>query len=341
MPYGRHLALAKYTKNSSSVATVYEQLDKRGLIQVKGTDAANFLQGLITNDMRYLENYNGLKLPCMYAVILSVQGDVLYDIIVYSIKNEVDEPNTNFFLECDLNGVEELTKLFKIYRIRKKVELKDMTKEITPWVVYGSDGKLENLKLADIPQPTITGNMSRIMFFGKDPRLNALGWRLLLPKNLDPRHVIEAQPVGELGGLANYQHLRLQLGVAEGVDDLPPGKCFPLECNVDLLHGVNFHKGCYLGQELTARTHHTGVIRKRLMPLTFKNDVENEIPFDTAIVNEKGRNVGRLVRKLGSHGLGMMRIQEVEGSQELKVKGHGLLVIAAKPFWWPTETAAA
>jgi folate-binding protein YgfZ len=101
-----------------------------------------------------------------------------------------------------------------------------------------------------------------------DPRLPALGHRLVLPTGQDPLPLL---PAGcRSCHPATFTSLRYRLGVAEGAAEVPTGKALPLEYNLDYLHGVNFHKGCYIGQELTARTHHTGVIRKRILPLTIE-----------------------------------------------------------------------
>lgn len=115
-------------------------------------------------------------------------------------------------------------------------------------------------KRADFP---VTVDPS-LLSFG-DPRLNELGWRIFVPKNnsslFPPKDIA-------ISTESSYTKLRYALGVAEGARELPSAACFPLESNGDYLHGVSFHKGCYLGQELTARTHHTGVVRKRIMPFT-------------------------------------------------------------------------
>lgn len=101
-----------------------------------------------------------------------------------------------------------------------------------------------------------------LLFVG-DPRLNELGWRIFVPReksnSFSPKDIA-------ISTESSYTKLRYALGVAEGVKELPSAACFPLESNGDYLHGISFHKGCYLGQELTARTHHTGVVRKRIMP---------------------------------------------------------------------------
>ena len=102
---------------------------------------------------------------------------------------------------------------------------------------------------------------SDIKGFG-DPRLEELGWRVLL----GPEAEVETKYNIDIVEESEYKAFLYSLGVGEGAVDFPTGNSFPLESNGDYLHGISFQKGCYIGQELTARTHHTGVIRKRLMP---------------------------------------------------------------------------
>merc|ERR1712198_771277 len=96
------------------------------------------------------------------------------------------------------------------------------------------------------------------------------------------------------GFTGDYKELRFRLGVGECPSELQSGKALPLESNVDYLHGVSFHKGCYIGQELTARTHHTGVIRKRIMPLILSTPISSESgPFPgNLILNTAGKDAG-------------------------------------------------
>ncbi|XP_011500948.1 PREDICTED: putative transferase CAF17 homolog, mitochondrial isoform X2 [Ceratosolen solmsi marchali] len=129
---------------------------------------------------------------------------------------------------------------------------------------------------------------------------------------------------------------RYKLGIGEGVQDLLFGVSFPLEINCDYLHGLSFHKGCYIGQELTARTHHTGVIRKRLMPLIFNNINGKNFEYDEKIINDNGNIVGKIRGYVGTVGLGLMRIGETIASKTLFVKGCTLKIV--KPQWWPQES---
>ena len=104
----------------------------------------------------------------------------------------------------------------------------------------------------------------------------------------------------------------------------------------DYLHGVSFHKGCYLGQELTARTHHTGVIRKRILPLRLAEDLPESVISNLEehdVLTDKGKKAGKLRRVDGRLGLGLLRLKETFGAERLTL--NGITVEASRPAWWP------
>ena len=104
----------------------------------------------------------------------------------------------------------------------------------------------------------------------------------------------------------------------------------------DYLHGVSFHKGCYLGQELTARTHHTGVIRKRILPLRLAEDLPESVISNLEehdVLTDKGKKAGKLRRVEGRLGLGLLRLKETFGAERLTL--NGITVEASRPAWWP------
>ena len=106
----------------------------------------------------------------------------------------------------------------------------------------------------------------------------------------------------------------------------------------DYLHGVSFHKGCYIGQELTARTHHTGVVRKRIVPLTLSEEVPDSLRDNLQELNvltEKGKKVGKIRRIHGRVGLGLLRLKESFEAEKLSLDGIGVEV--RRPGWWPAE----
>ena len=179
-----------------------------------------------------------------------------------------------------------------------------------------------------------------------DPRVKSLGFRVVVKSERSSGSLKLAELNANLmSKLAqnSYNTLRYKLGVSEGSSELVPGKALPLECNVDYLHGVSFHKGCYIGQELTARTHHTGIIRKRIMPLVFNSEDTENIGCELGeSINNfgTGKGVGKIVSQTGNFGIGLMRVQECHDAEE---KGQPIVVgnksnmkvQVIKPDWWP------
>lgn len=141
-----------------------------------------------------------------------------------------------------------------------------------------------------------------------------------------------------------YTELRYKLGVPEGIKEIIPGEALPLESNLDILGAIDFRKGCYTGQELTIRTHHTGVVRKRIVPLTgeFGNGIEGGqihlLDNQNASELRRRREKGRFFRGIGNFGLGLLRLENV--NQQLTVMLEDgidqpeLPVHAHIPTWW-------
>lgn len=292
---------------SRNIQCKVQQLKTRSIIQVSGPDASQFLQGLMTNDIRHLEEDSEKSMYCMF---LNTQGRVLYDTIIYNSHEK-----GSYLIECDTKCSSALVKHLSMYRVRRKVSVA-LNESLKSWVFFNQ------------PQESFCNGA----IVTKDPRTCELKWRVIAsPGQIEEsnlRFVAEDE----------YTKLRYQLGIGEGVTDLPPGKSFPLECNCDYLHGVSFHKGCYIGQELTARTHHTGVIRKRLMPIHFEKPVTIDTAASESIVrNENGRNVGKLrgIAPASTFGLALLRIQESLSSSRLEIDSN--VVSTHRPRWWPIE----
>jgi len=170
-----------------------------------------------------------------------------------------------------------------------------------------------------------------------DPRVKSLGYRILAPKS----HPELCYQLREMDGPVSYTNLRYQMGVPEGGDEVESAKALPLEYNVEFAHGVSFHKGCYIGQELTARTHHTGVIRKRVMPLAFADKLEDPVEPGESLVNESGKPVGKFIRGDRTHGIGLMRLEETAKASAVRLKSDPEIAFRTpvdKPFWWPKHS---
>lgn len=320
------------------------QLHNRSVVQVSGTDASNYLQGLITNDMRHFEDgHTGSKSKSIYAMLLNHQGRVLYDTIIYATMKD---GTVSFLLECDTVAVDDFCHHLKTYKIRKKIDVVTMGSECKVWAVFPNLDTMHKANLHTTDFDPVASQIQtdfaiddKVCALTRDPRLATLGWRMILSCNVTPQVVLQKSTL-QTADKDSYSILKYRLGIGEGVSDLPPGNCLPLECNADYLHGVSFHKGCYIGQELTARTHHTGIVRKRLLPLVLDKPLHGEGSSWAIISKSDGKNIGKLRGHCNHYGLALLRLQDCFDSRvKLLVKGS-LASISAdvqKPFWWPLE----
>eukprot|EP01006_Ploeotia_vitrea_P023338 TRINITY_DN55776_c0_g1_i1.p1 TRINITY_DN55776_c0_g1~~TRINITY_DN55776_c0_g1_i1.p1 ORF type:complete len:432 (-),score=160.81 TRINITY_DN55776_c0_g1_i1:59-1234(-) len=217
---------------------------REGVLAASGDDARRFLQGLVTNDMSRLDGQHA----AMYCAFLTPQGRVLVD-------GFIAQRDDAFLVQAKQSVVALLQRHLKMYRLRAKVQIDEASEETRVFAVMTTGDVDECCAQLREKNPAAT------VFV--DPRTPALGVRVLLPasEKLNVMDEFERVPASV------YEALRLLHGVPEGPQDMPPQKAFPLESNLDWLNGVAFDKGCYLGQELTARTHFQGAIRKRLMPV--------------------------------------------------------------------------
>jgi len=158
-----------------------------------------------------------------------------------------------------------------------------------------------------------------------DPRLAALGVRCILPRT-DIRSALEGTGLAE-SSFPAYDRARLKLGIPDGGRDLVPDKSILLEAGFDELNGVDWQKGCYIGQELTARTKYRGLIKKRLMPV----EIDGPAPAPGTIVTADGREVGEMRSSRDGLGLALLRIEPVAQGKHLKVGDTTL--VPAQPGW--------
>jgi folate-binding protein YgfZ len=221
-----------------------------------------------------------------------------------------------------------LLRLLRMYRLRRPVEVEDVSADFTAWQLFPPAEEAARAPPVPSSGPADAGAAA----WFPDPRLPALGFRALVPAG-------EVPPGGAEGGgdCGAFRALRYTLGVAEGDREMPSGEALPLECNLDALNGVSYSKGCYVGQELTARTHFKGIIRKRLMPVTLSGDGAS--PGDAVRLEGGGRRVGKLLAAEGARGLALLRLRPVLEAaacgEACVVEGSGVLLTARRPAWWP------
>ncbi|KAF4367814.1 hypothetical protein CsatB_003860 [Cannabis sativa] len=352
-------------------------LKSRSVVRFRGPDTVKFLQGLLTNDVRRLDepasekdssalvtpNLATVSAPPMYAALLSPQGRFLYDLVLYRPARAEDklneagsgpgsDPDEAFELFADVDAfvLDELLNTLKRYRLRSKVEIENVGEDFSCWQRYG--GSLTKTS-SDVEEPEAAsvgwgsgvdrsgesashGNKHGTQWY-KDPRLDCLGFRGIFPSNTTPPLVEADKETDE----KNYILWRVENGVAEGSIEIPKGEAIPLEYNLVGLNAISFDKGCYVGQEFVARTHHRGVIRKRLLPLRFVNSqLEQKIsPGSEVVDTETGKKVGAITTVIGCRGLGVLRLEEAfKRSSALTIQGQeDVKVEATRPEWWPAE----
>lgn len=283
-------------------------LDDRGVLAVSGPDRRAFLQGLVSNDVDKVGPDQA-----RYAALLTAQGKYLHDFIMV-------EAGAAILLDAEARRLADLKRRLSIYRLRAKVALEERP-DLAVAAVFG-DGALAALGLAGEPGTAraFAGGIALV-----DPRLAALGARCVLPRERARSMLVEAG-LTETGAAA-YDDLRLGLGVPDGSRDLVLEKSVLLEAGFDELNGVDWNKGCYIGQELTARTKYRGLIKRRLVPVM----IVGPAPPPGTIVTADGRDVGEMRSSRDRHGLAVLRIETLLGDKPL-MAGEAV-VVPATPGW--------
>lgn len=279
------------------------RLAERRVLRVAGEDALKLLQGLVTNDVRGLAAPGA---PPVYAAVLAANGRVAHDAFFH---REMGEGPSGGALLVDLPAAtfEDAVKLLTKMRLRARVTLDDAGEDLAVVAVGGEEepgvrSKSDEASSRRDATSTSAPASSLLAFLPPDPRLASLGLRGVLPRAV-AEALIEggvemARTHGRSGGsdadfrrggahvgeAAAHRRLRYALGVAEGAELVG---LLPLECNLAGLNAVSFEKGCYVGQELTARTHHRGVVRKRIVPASFHHHVVTSNVLNDAFETER------------------------------------------------------
>lgn len=272
-------------------------LEDRTVVALNGAEARDFLQGLITNDMGACAESRAI-----YAGLLTPQGKILFDFFV------VSGGENTLFLDCATARAADLVKRLALYRLRAKVEIVARP-GLAVAALWGDDSATDR-------KPDVT------VF--PDPRLPQLGLRMIGTREALAEAIRNNAP-------GDYQAHRLGLGVPDSAD-LPPDSVFALDAGLEELNGVNFKKGCYVGQEVTSRMKHRSSARRRFAIAEFAGDV----PSPGTSVESEGRELGTLATGKGERALALVRLDRLAEAQakNAPIAVAGRPVILRKPGWF-------
>jgi len=288
-------------------------LENREIIRIKGPETFSFLQGLISNDVNYLTSSQSI-----YAATLSPQGKYLHDFILLMQNGEV-------LMDCEKDRSHDLVHRLTLFRLNSSVQIVPLGNTMVTAAIWADKG---------LPMPGIDHKLGATRSFGNgmiivDPRLLSLGLRLVAPKE-EIKNLLLTIGSQETT-YSDYNAHRLSLAVPDGSRDLIVDKSYLLESNFEDLNGVDFDKGCYIGQENTARQKHRGTIRKRLLKVVIKGPP----PRPGELIKSDQKEIGTMRSCEGNIGLALIRLDRWE---EAKIEGVTLSagnaqVTPVKPDW--------
>ena len=285
-------------------------LEDRGLLYISGSDAKEFLQNLITND---IENVS--ETQSCFASLLSPQGKYLFDFIIIKHKQ-------GYFLDCEKKQIDSLFKQLSLYKLRSKIEITNLSNEFVVAVIsYEKFLSLENSK--DQRGHTVKFREDTLIL---DPRNKLLGARLII--NLEKLYLSIKKLGLKSSDKSEYYLLSHKLGIPQLETGKLQNKIFGIECNFDELNGIDFKKGCYVGQENTARIKLKNKLSKRLLSLNILKGnlkTDDEIFFD----NEK---YGKILID-GAYPFGLIKFQNNKFDFSNEYKCGNAVIKINKPDW--------
>jgi len=276
-------------------------LPDRGVVKVSGEDARNFLNGLITTDATLLRPGLG-----RFGALLTPQGKIITDFLITEVPAG---HGGGFLIDCPRALAQGLAAKLGFYKLRAKVAVENLSDSLG--VLAAWDG-----------EPVVRPDLAFA-----DPRATALGWRILVPEGLAPKL---ADLIGaELADSSAYDAHRIAIGVPRGGLDFTYGDAFPHETNMDRLHGIDFDKGCYVGQEVVSRMQHRGTARTRTVRVVLQ-DFSPE-PGTAILAGDK--SIGTMGSTSGQNGLALIRIDRAADALDagMPLTSGGLGIRLADP----------
>ncbi|MEA2886312.1 MAG: tRNA-modifying protein YgfZ [Bradyrhizobium sp.] len=276
-------------------------LSDRGVVKVSGEGARDFLNGLVTTDVSLIQPGLG-----RFGALLTPQGKIVADFLITEAPSG---HGGGFLIDCPRALAQTLADKLGFYKLRAKVVVENLSDSLGVLAVWDGDPGIK-------PDLTFA-----------DPRNEKLGQRILVPAELAPK---AAALIGaDLVDAAAYEAHRIACGVPRGGVDFMYGDAFPHETNMDRLHGVDFDKGCYVGQEVVSRMQHRGTARTRTVRLILE-----ESPPEAGVAIVAGEKpLGTMGSSAHGMGLGLLRIDRAADALEAGVPltAGGIAIRLADP----------
>ena len=286
----------------------YVRLPDRGLLSLSGPDTADLLQGLISQDIGKVS-----PTRAVYGALLTPQGKYLHDFLIVRFGQAI-------VLDCEAARRGDLETRLKRYRLRSDVAIEDRTDILQVFAIFGGQPE-QSFGLPDDPGAAKDWHGGKVYV---DPRRFELGCRAIMSAEDGDKPLLQAA-LNE-APLADYDEHRAKLGIPDGSRDIQVEKSTLLEANLDRLNGIDWQKGCYVGQEITARTKHRGLLKRRLLTVRLS---ESTAPGTTVTCG--GETIGELRSVAGCHALALLRLDAVrDAAGELRA-GTAILTVEPDP----------
>ena len=285
-------------------------LEDRGILYINGADAEEFLQNMISNDINKVNEDNSC-----FASLLSPQGKFLYAFIIAKHKS-------GYFIDCEKSQTEALFKQLSIYKLRSKVEIMNLSNEFVV-AAFNKEKFLKFEGAEDEPGYTIKYREDPILL---DPRNKDLGARLII--NLEKLYLSLKKLELKDSKIDEYYKLSHELGIAQKDMNKLQNKLFGIECNFEELNGIDFKKGCYVGQENTARIKLKNKLSKRLFPIKL---IEGELNQDDSIYNGEFE-IGKVLIE-SNYPFALVRYLDKHFDETVEFRSRNARLQIKKPKW--------
>ena len=274
----------------------------KSILKISGSDRFKFLQGMVSNDLSILNDYNSI-----YCAFLTPQGKFLYDFYIINHKNF-------YYLECLKKKEKEIIKKFQLYKLRAEVNFIKMQDMVSILVNNDLKKKFEENKIENLIYFTDPRNKNFFLKgFCRTSSIKFLQNKFGLSK-IDQN---------------DYEKIRIYNTIPEAEKDIEVGKTLLLEARFDKLNGISWEKGCYIGQEVTAITNYRGKLKKQIYGVKIDGKISsNEITYN-------GKSVGILTSHMDDYGIALLNIKETENciNKTQTLKSNEALLNPFNPNW--------